>query len=122
MTPSVPPRAAQHTTRSEALQQANKVRLARAQVKRDVRAGVRTVGEVLTNPSEDVLSMAIVDLLLAQKWWGEQRVITVLRGCGVGWGVTVRRLTPRQLAALVLVLEEGPPLQATERTHTVKVL
>jgi hypothetical protein len=53
-----------------ALEHANRVRLARAEIKRRIRAGHLSVVEVIINCPWQVHSMEIIDLLMSQKRWG----------------------------------------------------
>src|SRR3954453_15828661 len=56
-----------------ALSQANRVRLARAELKRQIADGTRTVAEVVTNCPWEAASMSIGDLLMSQHRWGKTR-------------------------------------------------
>jgi hypothetical protein len=61
----------QHMT---ALARANQVRLARADLKREVAEGRRTVADVLSDDVPwEAASMTIMDLLMAQHRWGRTR-------------------------------------------------
>ena len=56
-----------------ALAQANRVRLARAELKRQVAEGETTVAEIVLECPWEAESMAIADLLLSQHRWGRTR-------------------------------------------------
>ena len=56
-----------------ALEQANRVRLARAELKRQVADGELTVAEIVLNCPWEAESMKISDLLTSQHRWGRTR-------------------------------------------------
>ena len=56
-----------------ALAQANRVRLARAELKRQVAEGEATVAEIVLARPWEAESMAIADLLVSQHRWGRER-------------------------------------------------
>src|SRR5688572_694887 len=62
--------AAQHM---RALAQANRVRLARAELKRQVAEGETSVADVVLNCPWEAESMTISDLLMSQHRWGRTR-------------------------------------------------
>ena len=57
----------------QALAQANKVRLARAELKRQVADGELSVADVVLNCPWEAGSMTIADLLMSQHRWGRTR-------------------------------------------------
>lgn len=61
-----------------ALACANQVRLARAELKRRIAAGVVSVGEVILTCPCEAASMTIGDLLVSQRSWGAARCRKVL--------------------------------------------
>src|SRR5438105_8261959 len=56
-----------------ALERANQVRLARAELKRRVAVGAADVCEVILDPPWEAESMAVGDLLMSQRRWGQTR-------------------------------------------------
>lgn len=86
-----------------ALAKANELRLARAQVKRDLCAGRRTIADVLDEPS--VQTMRVAALLAAQNRWGAKRARETVRQVPCSEFLAVRDLTPRQRERLVEILE-----------------
>ena len=56
-----------------ALARANEVRLARAQLKREVAFGEIDVAEVIVDCPWEAQSMAVADLLMSQRRWGQTR-------------------------------------------------
>lgn len=88
----------------QALQRANEVRLARAELKRKVGEGILTVDEVVLTCPWEVASMTIAELLASQRRWGTTRCRKFLADIGMAETKTVGSMTDRQrslLAALV---------------------
>ena len=97
-----------------ALQEANRVRLARAEMKRSIAAGrVASEDVILTCPWQ-AHSMSISDLLMSQKRWGRARCRRLLMSIGVPENKQVGTLTERQRVALASVLssKSAPPPSA----------
>lgn len=92
-----------------ALEHANRVRLARADLKRRIGAGAVTVAEVLTEPPAEVASMSISELLMSQRRWGRARCRRLLLSLGVPENKRIGTLTDRQLVALRVLLAERTP-------------
>jgi len=59
--------------RMRALERANAVRLARANLKRRIAFGDVTAADVILAPPEEASSWAIGDLLMSQRRWGNTR-------------------------------------------------
>ena len=87
-----------------ALNRANEVRLARAQLKRRVALGEITAGDVILDSPWEADSMAVADLLMSQRRWGHQRCRRVLAQIPVSETKTVGSLTERQRLALAALL------------------
>jgi hypothetical protein len=79
-----------------ALSQANRVRLARAELKRAIADGSKTVAEVVTNCPWEAASMSIGDLLMSQHRWGKTRCRRFLAPIPMSETKTVGSLTERQ--------------------------
>jgi hypothetical protein len=88
----------------QALQRANEVRLARAELKRRVAEGEVSTGEVILSCPWEAASMTIADLLLSQRRWGTTRCRKFLAGVGVPETKTVGSLTDRQRRALAAMV------------------
>ena len=86
-------RAPQHM---QALAQANKVRLARAELKRQVADGELTVAEVVLDCRWQAESMAIADLLMSQHRWGRTRCRRFLGSIPMSETKTIGSMTDRQ--------------------------
>jgi hypothetical protein len=87
-----------------ALEYANRVRLARARMKRRIAAGELSVAEVVLGCPWQAHSMSISDLLMSQKRWGRTRCRRLLVSLGVPENKQVGTLTERQRLALAAVL------------------
>jgi hypothetical protein len=83
-----------------ALSQANRVRLARAELKRQIADGSRTVAEVVLECPWEAESMTISDLLMSQHRWGRQRCRRFLNAVPMTETKTVGTMTDRQRHAL----------------------
>ncbi|MGE4428683.1 MAG: hypothetical protein AB7G37_19690 [Solirubrobacteraceae bacterium] len=90
--------------RQSALRRANRVRLARAALKREVQDGSRCAADVVATCPPEVVSMAVGELLVAQHRWGEARALRTLRRVPVPETKPIGRMTPRQRTALVDLL------------------
>src|SRR5215208_4031396 len=88
----------------QALEYANRVRLARAGMKRRVAAGELSAAEVILSCPWQAHSMSISDLLMSQKRWGRARCRRLLVALGVPENKQVGTLTERQRLALASVL------------------
>jgi hypothetical protein len=88
----------------QALQRANEVRLARAELKRRVNEGEITVGEVVLQCPWEAASMSIADLLLSQRRWGNARCRKFLGGIGMPETKTIGSMTDRQRRALAAMV------------------
>lgn len=92
-----------------ALERANRIRLARAELKRRIASGDLTVADVLLEPAEEVEGMEIVELLTSQKRWGATRCNKFLDSIGLPETKTVRSMTERQRSAVAAVLQSRRP-------------
>ena len=80
----------------QALAQANRVRLARAELKRLVAEGDATVAEVVLNCPWEAESMTIADLLMSQHRWGRSRCRRFLLSIPMTETKTIGSMTMRQ--------------------------
>jgi len=90
-----------------ALARANEVRLARAQLKREVAFGEIDVAEVIVDCPWEAQSMAVADLLMSQRRWGQTRSHKLLAKLPVSEQKTVGSMTDRQRHALAAMLSSG---------------
>ena len=85
--------------RALALERANHVRLARAVLKRRLRAGEVVAAEAILRGSRDTDTMTVTELLLSQRGWGPRRAAKMLSE-----SKTLGSLTERQRLTLAAVL------------------
>ena len=84
----------------QALQRANRVRLARAELKRRIAEGEVTAADVILTSPWEASSMAIGDVLMSQRRWGGTRCRKFLAMFRISETKTVGSLTERQRHAL----------------------
>jgi hypothetical protein len=96
-----------------ALERANRVRLARAELKRSVADGEVNAAEIVLGSPWEAESMAIADLLMSQHRWGRTRCRRFLATIPMSETKTIGSMTDRQRHALSARLRgESPPLTA----------
>jgi hypothetical protein len=83
-----------------ALEQANRVRLARAELKREVAEGIRSVAEIVLECPWEAESMVVADLLMSQHRWGRTRCRRFLASIPMSETKTIGSMTERQRRAL----------------------
>jgi hypothetical protein len=99
-----------------ALERANQVRLARAELKRKVAAEEVDVADVILNCPWEAHSMAVADLLMSQRRWGQTRCRRFLAQIPMSEKKTIGSMTDRQrrtLAAMLASTERGRAWSAT---------
>jgi hypothetical protein len=87
-----------------ALARANRVRLARAELKRQIAAEEISASQVILDCPWEAASMSISDLLMCQRRWGRARCRRLLVSLGVPENKQIGTLTQRQRGALAAVL------------------
>jgi hypothetical protein len=87
-----------------ALAQANRTRLARAELKRQVAEGEATVADVVMQVPWEAESMAIADLLICQHRWGRERSRRFLSQLRMSENKTIGSMTERQRRELATKL------------------
>jgi hypothetical protein len=99
-----------------ALERANEVRLARAELKRRVAEGELRVADVVLESPWEARSMAVADLLMSQRRWGRTRSRRFLAGIPLSEAKTIGSMTERQrlklAAQLAVVAEPAAELSA----------
>jgi hypothetical protein len=83
-----------------ALDRANRVRLARAELKREIADGSRTVADVVGECPWESASMTIADLLMSQHRWGRTRCRRFLASMPMSETKTIGSMTERQRTQL----------------------
>jgi hypothetical protein len=87
--------------RMEALQRANDVRVRRAQLKRDLKAGRVHIERILLDPPEFVSTAKVFDMLMAVPKFGRVKAARLLNQCRISQSKTVGGLSERQRTELV---------------------
>jgi hypothetical protein len=101
-----------------ALEYANRVRLARARMKRRIAAGELSVAEIVLGCPWQAHSMSISDLLMSQKRWGRTRCRRLLVSLSVPENKQIGTLTERQRLALAAMLAaKNAPAGEESRAH-----
>ena len=93
-----------------ALERANEVRLARAELKRRVAFGKIGVAEVILYCPSEADGMAVADLLVSQRRWGQTRSRKLLAQVPMSETKTLGSMTDRQrhtLSAMLTTAEGG---------------
>jgi hypothetical protein len=104
----------------QALERANAVRLARAELKRRVAIGEITAADVILRAPWEAESMTVSDLLTSQRRWGHTRSRKFLQCIPMSENKTVGSMTDRQRHALAQLLgASGAPQPATERVESL---
>ena len=88
-----------------ALERANQVRLARAELKRRVAMNEVSCAEVIMDCPWQAESMAIGDLLMSQRRWGQTRCRKFLAQVPMSEKKTIGSMTDRQRRTLAAMLE-----------------
>jgi hypothetical protein len=88
----------------EALARANRVRLARAALKRSVASGEVDPAAVIEQCSWETENMTLSELLTSQRRWGRTRVRKLLQALGLSENKRIGTLTPRQRSLLSAAL------------------
>ena len=88
--------AAQAPQHMQALERANRVRLARAELKRSIARGEAEAAEVIRDCPWETESMTLAELLTSQRRWGRTRARKFLVGLALTENKRLGTLTPRQ--------------------------
>jgi hypothetical protein len=103
----------------QALQRANAVRLARAELKRRVAIGEICVADVILDAPWEAESMTVSDLLTSQRRWGHTRCRKFLQCVPMSENKTVGSMTDRQRHAIAqMLVAGGASRSAPERAET----
>lgn len=97
-----------------ALERANRVRLARAELKRRVAAGAVTVAEIVDASPWEAESMTLAELITSQRRWGSTRCRKFLASIELSETKTLGSLTDRQRGAVVRALAGCGQAQSRE--------
>jgi hypothetical protein len=89
----------------QALAQANRIRLARAALKRAIAGGEVSAANVVLESPVEAETMSLSELLTSQRRWGRTRVRKFLGSLAVSENKRIGSLTPRQRLLLARELE-----------------
>jgi hypothetical protein len=89
----------------EALAHANEIRLARAAIKRQIKAGGTTAADIVRECPDEVSTMTISELLCSQQRWGRARARKFLSPLAVNENRELGKLTERQRGEMARRLE-----------------
>jgi hypothetical protein len=89
----------------KALERANQVRLARAELKRAIARGDADAAEVVSRCPWETTSMTIAELLVSQRRWGRTRARKFLMPLSINENKQLGSLTDRQRRLLAQQLE-----------------
>lgn len=92
--------------RLDALNEANRVRAVRATLKKDLKAGKKSIYDILHNPPNDVKTMKLFELMMATPKYGQVKVNKVLKQCRISPSRTIDGLSERQRAEIVSMLRQ----------------
>ena len=92
----------------QALQRANAVRLARAELKRRVAEGRLGAAEVILDSPWEAESMTVSELLTSQRRWGSTRCRKLLALVPLSENKTIGSMTDRQRRALGPAIRSRP--------------
>lgn len=90
--------------RMASLERANEIRTERAVLKRDLKAGRRSIHDLLLDPPEYIETMKVFDLLLAVPKYGRVKSNKVLHLCRVSPSKTIGGMSARQRTEIVSML------------------
>jgi hypothetical protein len=102
------PQAPQHM---QALARANRVRLARAELKRSIARGDVEASEVVRECPWETESMTVAELLTSQRRWGRTRARKFLLSVALNENKRLGTLTSRQRALLATALAQKGPVE-----------
>jgi hypothetical protein len=101
-----------------ALERANRVRLARAELKRRIADGELSAAEVILTSPWEAASMEIGDVLMSQRRWGSTRCRKFLAMFQITETKPVGSLTERQRRALAAQLDVHANVEHSQRLET----
>jgi hypothetical protein len=100
----------QDPQRLRALEQANAVRLARAELKRRIADGDVSAAEIILGCPDEVRRWTVADLLVSQRRWGRTRCRKFLERNNISEIKSIGALTERQRLLLAGQLESCPSI------------
>ena len=86
------------------MEEANRVRFARADAKRELKSGRLTLYDLLMDPSEELKGAKVEEMLLAVRGIGRVKVNRIMREAGISRAKTLVGLTHGQRDRLIRAL------------------
>ena len=110
--------------RLRALERANEVRLARAELKRRIAQGQVSAARIILDSPWEASSWAVADLLMSQRRWGSQRCRKFLTRSGISERKEIGKLTERQrrLLASGLMARSVPELELIDPEPEISLI
>ena len=105
--------------RMDALARANQIRIQRAQLKRDLKSGRRSIHSLLLDPPEYVETAKVFDMLLAVPKYGRVKVNKILAHCRIAPSKTIGGLSERQRSELISLLHRWAAAGRREAASSV---
>ena len=93
--------------RLQALERANRVRLARAELKRQVARGHVHAADVILDAPWEASSMPVAELLMSQRRWGSERCRRFLAAFHIPENKPIGTMTERQRRVMAARLHGG---------------
>lgn len=90
--------------RRDALEEANRVRFARADAKRDLKSGELPIHDLLMDPSLELKGAKVEEMLLAMRGVGRIKANRIMRESGISRSKTLVGLTHGQRDRLIRAL------------------
>jgi S13-like protein len=89
----------------DALRRANEIRVRRAQLKKDLKAGRARIQDILREPPDYVSTAKVFDMLVAVPKFGRVKATRFLNQCRISQSKTVGGLSDRQRTELVALFD-----------------
>ena len=89
----------------DALRRANEIRVRRAQLKKDLKAGQARIQDILREPPDYVSTAKVFDMLVAVPKFGRVKATRFLNQCRISQSKTVGGLSDRQRTELVALFD-----------------
>jgi hypothetical protein len=91
--------------RFDALERANEIRTARANLKKDLKAGRVAIQDLILDPPEWLATAKMFDMLIATPKYGRVKVNRILTQCRISPSKTIGGLSERQRQEVVSYLQ-----------------
>ena len=106
----------------QALQRANRIRIARSELKARIADGQASAAEIILTLPPEVANMPVAQLLASQHGWGKVRSRALLAQVAVRENKSIGSLTDRQRNAVASLLTPESPVRISIEPHRLQVL